>query len=216
MDQQIKRTIPSIKGFPLLGNLIEFRYNRLSLLQRVSEECGDIGRFYVGPTEVILLNTPKYIRKAFIEHAYSFRKPGAMTNLVRLVIGNGLFIAEGEEHIQHRKQITPIFQYRNIIQHDEVITRYTEQIQETWKSGDVIDITSEMMRLTLEIIGYILFSENMSEQSSIIDEKLVTIEKHINNKNIITTANINHIPNKTKLQIQRSHSLYRFCHTENG
>src|SRR5437870_8495719 len=120
MDRHVKSSVPSIRGVPFIGNLIDFRYNRLSLLEKVSRECGDIGKFQVGPTEVILLNAPKYIRKAFIEHAYSFRKPGAMTSLVRPVIGNGLFISEGEEHAQRRKLIAPIFQYRNITQYADI------------------------------------------------------------------------------------------------
>ena len=182
MDRHVKNSMPSIRGIPLIGNLIDFRYNRLSLLEKVSRECGDIGKFQVGPTEVILLNAPKYIRKAFIEHAYSFRKPGAMAALVRPVIGNGLYINEGEGHIQQRKQITPIFQHRNITQFADIIAEYSEQTQQGWSTGNTIDITNEMMRLIMRIIGVVLFNRDISQESDKMRNNLEVISRHINDK----------------------------------
>jgi hypothetical protein len=41
--------IPQIPGLPFLGNMRDFRTRRLALLQRVQQECGDIGTFQVGP-----------------------------------------------------------------------------------------------------------------------------------------------------------------------
>lgn len=206
MVQQIKTSIPTIKGLPIIGNLIDFRYNRLPLLQRVSEECGDIGRFYVGPTEVILLNNPKYIRKAFIEHAYSFRKPHSMTNLVQPVIGNGLFIAEGNEHIQQRKQIAPLFQHRNIPQYDTIITKHTKEIQASWKPNSIIDITNEIMKITLDTISNILFSKDMLQEFNTIRDNLNTIIKHIN-KNISSLLPTNAYPTQQNRKFKEA-TLY--------
>jgi cytochrome P450 len=206
MAQQIKTSVPTIKGLPLIGNLIDFRYNRLPLLQKVSEECGDIGKFHVGPTEVILLNTPRYIHKALIEHAYLFRKPGAMTSLVRPVIGNGLYIAEGDEHKQRRKQLAPLFQHQYIAHYDNIVTKYTEQARKSWNSDDIIDITSEMMKITLNIISDLLFNKDMSPDFNNVRVNLNIIVNHINK----TISSL--IPISTAYPTRQNHNFKTAIH----
>jgi hypothetical protein len=48
------KQIPVISTKPLLRNLLDFRADRLGLLMRVSQKCGDFGVFHLGRTKKIL------------------------------------------------------------------------------------------------------------------------------------------------------------------
>ena len=47
-DKQ-EKSIPAIKHLPFVGNLPEFRRDRMGLFLRITHECGDIGMLYFGP-----------------------------------------------------------------------------------------------------------------------------------------------------------------------
>src|SRR5947209_11601790 len=150
MTAQIS-AIPSLPGLPLLGNLLEFRNNRLALLSRVTQLHWDIGIVHLGPRTVVMMNTAELARAVLVEHAAAFEKTPNLRIYGRPLVGNGLLTSENEFHKRQRKLVAPAFQHRRIASYAEIMVNYSEQIQKEWAEGQVIDIAREMMRLTLWI-----------------------------------------------------------------
>ncbi len=46
--------LPSLPGLPFLGNLLEFRNNRLALLMRVTQRHWDLGIVQIGSRTVVI------------------------------------------------------------------------------------------------------------------------------------------------------------------
>lgn len=92
----IRTPIPSLPGLPLLGNVFALRNKRLALLLRISQQFGDIGAFHFGPRIVPVLNSPEYVRQALVDQGSSFEKTATVRALGTPILGNGVFLSEGE------------------------------------------------------------------------------------------------------------------------
>ncbi len=62
-----------IHSYPFVGNLFEYRKDRLGLLRRIARES-DVCGLYFGPFPSIMFNRPKHVHSILVEHAYDFDK----------------------------------------------------------------------------------------------------------------------------------------------
>ncbi|MBV9257628.1 MAG: cytochrome P450 [Ktedonobacteraceae bacterium] len=175
-----EKSIPAIRHLPIVGNLPEFRRDRLGLFLRVARECGDIGMLHFGPFPGILINSPELVHSVLVEHAYDFDKGEFQHNAFRPTLGNGLLISEGEYHRQQRKLIAPSFQPRNIIAYAAAMGAYGEQLQSEWADGAIVDIGHEMTRVTMSIVGKVLFDTDVFTEADELGAAMTTILEHIN------------------------------------
>lgn len=152
------RTIPKLPALPLLGNLPDFRARRLDLLQRVYQECGEVGIFQVGVWPVVLMNRPADLATVLAEQADAFEKSPLSRRYLRLLFGNGIFVTEDAPHRRHRKLMAPAFQHRQIANYASVMAAHAETMQHHWQDGMEVDLAQEMMRLTLWVAGSTLFT----------------------------------------------------------
>ena len=156
----IPKTFRYIRGYPFVGNLLDFRKGRLDLLRRLARE-GDVCGMHFGPFPGILFNKPEHIHSILVEHAYDFDKGLAVHNTFRPVIGDGIFSSEGDFHRHQRKIMSPPFQPRHIASYAGTMGHYGEQIQQTWLDNSVIDINQHMTNVTMSIIGKALFDADV-------------------------------------------------------
>src|ERR1051325_1884062 len=125
----VSKTIPSLPGLPILGNLLEAGRDRLSFLMRVNRECGDIGQFRIGPRRIVQLNSPEYVQAVLVDNDYAFfEKSPVLRRYLRPVFGNGLLSIDSQFHKQRRKLVAPAFQPRYIATYAEVMADYAEQL----------------------------------------------------------------------------------------
>jgi len=65
--------VPTVPGDPLLGNLREFRSDRIGLLRRVPERFGDIARLRVGFFfQAFLVSSPDLVRQVLVDQDEAF------------------------------------------------------------------------------------------------------------------------------------------------
>src|SRR2546423_10757269 len=117
IQQKVKssgQNIPRTRSLPLIGNAIPLQRDPLGFFTRVAQECGDIGRFSLGPRRMILLNSPSLIRALLVEQAQDYDKGNWQRNALRPMLGNGLLTSEGAVHQRQRKLISPLFVPRHI------------------------------------------------------------------------------------------------------
>ena len=159
-NRHTTKTFRYIRGYPLVGNLPDFRKDRLGLLQRVARE-GDVCGMHFGPFPGILFNTPEHVQSILVDHASDFDKGIAIHHLFRPAIGDGIFSSEGDFHRHQRKLMAPSFQPRHIASYAESMAHYGEHIQQTWTDGTTIDVNWQTTNLTMSIIGKALFDADV-------------------------------------------------------
>ncbi|HEX9134584.1 MAG TPA: cytochrome P450 [Ktedonobacteraceae bacterium] len=172
------KTFHYIAGYPLIGNLPDFRKDRLGLLQRLARER-DVCGMHFGPFPGILFNKPEHVQSILVEHAYDFDKGLAIHNTFRPVIGDGIFSSEGDFHRHQRKLMAPPFQPRHIASYAGIMGYYGEQIQQTWADGATIDVNRQMTNVTMSIIGKALFDADVFTETDELGAAMTITSEYV-------------------------------------
>ncbi|HYL35101.1 MAG TPA: cytochrome P450 [Bryobacteraceae bacterium] len=164
------------RNLPVLGNLPAFRSRPIQFLMRVARQYGDLPYFRLGPYHVHLVNHPDFVREIFITQQNNFIKSRALQR-ARILLGEGLLTSEGEFHTRQRRLVQPAFHRERLAAYADVMTEYAIRWRERWKPGSTVNVTDEMMRLTLAIVGQTLFSADVESEASEIGQALTIVLK---------------------------------------
>ena len=119
----------------------------------------------------VLINEPAFIEHILVANHQNYVKSRLARQILRPVLGNGLLISEGEFWRRQRRIMAPAFHSRQVARAAGVVVRRARQRVGQWRaaseSGRSLDISHEMMSLTMEIVAEALFS---SEIAGSIDE----------------------------------------------
>jgi len=159
---------------PILGQIAAFRRDPLGFLKRTADKYGDIAYFKLGPQHAYLVNEPEYIRKILVTDQNNFTKSRALQR-AKVLLGEGLLTSEGEFHLRQRRLVQPAFHRPRLVGYSQVMSECALRMRDRWHDGQTLDVASEMMRLTLAVVGKTLFSADVESEAGEIGEALTAI-----------------------------------------
>ena len=113
-----------------------------------------------------LITEPDAIKHILITNHSNYQK-GAGFERVKMLLGNGIIVSDGDFWRRQRTMIQPAFSRKNIAQLCEMIKRITQDLIPEWtriaKSGETIDITTAMSAFSLEVILRALISDDLDK-----------------------------------------------------
>jgi cytochrome P450 len=168
------RRPPGPQGKLLKPNFLTFRRDPVSFMERITREYGDIVYFKLGPQDVYFLNHPDFIKDVLVTHHQGFIKGRALQRSKRL-LGEGLLTSEGQFHRRQRRLAQPAFHRQRIASYASMMTDYSVRAMERWHDGETLDISQEMMRLTLGIVGKTLFDADVEAEAQEIGAALTVV-----------------------------------------
>jgi cytochrome P450 len=157
-----------------LSGLFAYRKGPLPFFQNLAAQFGDISYFRLGPQEAFFLNHPDYIKDVLVTNHQHFHKGLALQRAKRL-LGEGLLTSEGEFHRRQRRLAQPAFHRARIASYADVMTNYASQTRERWRDGETLDMSEEMMRLTLGIVGKTLFDADVVSDAQDVGEAMTVV-----------------------------------------
>jgi cytochrome P450 len=164
--------------YKMPGKLLrQFIHDPINTLSNISLESGDISYFKLGRELVYLINNPDYIEKVLIYDHRNFKK-GKRLQTAKAVLGEGLVTSEGDLHNRQRRLIQPIFHLKQIIVYSNTMTDYATRMRDRWKDGEIVDISEEMMRLTLGIICKSVLNYDIESEAQEVGKTLTTVRKY--------------------------------------
>jgi cytochrome P450 len=165
--------------YKMPGKLIrQFIRDPIKTLSIISQEYGDISYFKLGPKQhVYLINNPDYIEKVLIYDHRNFKK-GKRLQVAKNILGEGLVTSEGDLHNRQRRLIQPIFHPRQITTYAKIMTDYAIRFRDRWKNEDTVDISQEMMELTLGIICKSVLNYDVELEAKQVGKALTTIRNY--------------------------------------
>lgn len=173
------RKAPGPRGHFLLGNLSEFRSDVLGLILRSTAAHGDIVRCRLGPQVIHLLNHPDHAEHVLQKCATNYDKNTRSSAFIRAVTGESLLTSNGETWKRERRMVQPAFHHKQIAGFAGRMGAAAESMLAGWRGKEVIDISSEMTRLTYTIVGQTLFSFNPGKDAETIETAMGTILPHV-------------------------------------
>ena len=176
MDEPAKQ----IQFLRLLGD------NQLSVFSRESFVSDfNEGRLFF--QNFVLVNEPAFIEHILVTNHQNYVKGRLARQVLRPVLGNGLLISEGEFWRRQRRIMAPAFHRQRVAQVASVMVGRTRQRVGQWQSacesGECLDISHEMMSLTMEIVAEALFSSEIADSIDDLGRAVATLIESLGTPN---------------------------------
>ena len=152
------------------------RRDPISFFMGLARDYGDMVRFRLGdhPHDLFFVSHPDSVRDVLVTQDRSFSKWFSVER-IREVLGDGLFVSEGEIHMRQRRLAQPFFHRERIASYAEQMSALAIRLRERWQDGAVVDICREMNWLAMMIVGSTLFGTNVEIDAAEIRDALSEI-----------------------------------------
>lgn len=157
---------PPGKPFRLL---LQARTDFLSMW-RASDYSEIVSQIRILGRQVVLVNSPALIRDVVVKRQDNYeRKSPQMRRALEYLLGDGLFISDGETWRQRRALVADIVHMNRVPAFGPIMEQTTGELVERWRAvpeGTPLNALHEMAGLTAEIISRSVFGNQLGEDSA--------------------------------------------------
>lgn len=161
-------------------NLLLYSFNRfrggdpIRVFQYLFNTFGDAAHYKLGRRHVVFLNNPEYIREILVVQNSNFVKERTVQRM-KMLVGEGLITSEDPFHRKQRMLAQPAFYRQRISAYGDDIVAKAAAFRDRWQAGQQLDISQEMMHLTLDIIAKTLFDSDVAAEVAEISREVNAI-----------------------------------------
>ena len=148
--------------------------NPLDFFTSLAQTYGDVSAYRMAGEQLFLVNEPRLIRDVLVTHNRNFTKSRGLERSKRL-LGQGLLTSEGATHLRQRRLMQPAFHRDRIAGYADLMVGYADRMRRAWIDGAALDVSREMNRLTLSIVGKTLFDVDVEQQAAAVGEALTAV-----------------------------------------
>lgn len=156
-----------------LASLAVFR-GPLNFFLTAARTHGPLTYFNILGQRVYLLDDSDLVQEVLVTKQHAFERDSSAT-FVRELVGDGLVTRNEPAHNERRRQLQPAFHRAQVASYAELMAGECRRFTSRWTAGARIDITAEMRRLTLSIVGACLFSADFSQCADQIADVLTRV-----------------------------------------
>jgi cytochrome P450 len=109
------------------------------------------------------VSDPAGLRTVLVDEAANFHKDPVQRRVLGPLLGEGLFLAEDDDWRRMRRILAPLFTPRRIAATGPKMAEIAAARVAGW--GDVVEVDSQMTRLTFEILSATLFSDALGGEA---------------------------------------------------
>src|SRR4030095_4542230 len=102
----------------------------------------------------------------FVDHVQNYRKGGAMWDVIRAMLGNGLVVSEGSFWLRQRRMMQPQFHRQRIAALSELMVSAIQEALDTWEpftSHETFNMSPALNQLTMRVVARTLFGTGLDE-----------------------------------------------------
>jgi cytochrome P450 len=171
---------PHLSSHSLLGVASPMHHDPLGFLLATGQLGDVVGmRFVFSPAYVIY--HPDDVKHVLQENHFNYNKDLFTYHVLQPVVGTGLLTNDGDSWLHQRRLLQPAFHRKRLTAYATQMTEATEAMLNGWheheQAARPLDVSEEMMRLTLGIVGQALFSLDLSQETSRVGEAVTTLVK---------------------------------------
>lgn len=157
------RHVPTVPSFPLWGNFFDIITQECGLPQRKwHNEHGPIIRyFFPFGAERLSIADDQALKQMTVKNPYNYPKPVRAKLWMARILGEGVLLAEGQEHVHQRKALAPGFSIQSIRALTPVFWEKSLLMAKCWRqemtaegvTTKSFEVLEWLNRTTLDIIG---------------------------------------------------------------
>lgn len=128
---------------------------------------GDAYRVYAPgrQSHTWVFNHPDDVRRILIANHKNYTK-GVGFDRIKILLGNGIIVSEGEFWKRQRRMMQPSFHRRILAQFDRRIAQANDRLLDAWQikcdAGEPVNVTDDMSIMTLEIVLGVIFGDDLA------------------------------------------------------
>ncbi|WP_084649971.1 cytochrome P450 [Stappia stellulata] len=140
---------------------------------------------------LFICNSPQTVQEAFVrKHAIYERKSPQMRHALEPLIGDGLFVSDGETWRRRRQIVAPIIHASRVPAFFPVMAETIAERRAAWSvrgDGASVDMLEEMAHLTAEIICRTIFGRELGrDYAAEVVESFTAYQRHIDQIDILS------------------------------
>ena len=174
---------PGPSNRELFPQITTIQADPLAFLSALADRFGEIASFHVFKLPVIVISGPEGVRHVLLEHHKRYSKDTIQYNALSDITGKGLLTNDGEDWFKQRRLAQPAFTRQRMQTLDKIVVPAAQDMLDRWEQSsarhDALDIDSEMMQVTLEIVGKALFSVDLRGEARELTSAVLTTLDHI-------------------------------------
>ena len=148
--------------------------NPILLFEYLQANYGRIAHYMLGPSHIVFINEPEFIREVLIVQPQNFIKERTQRRM-KILLGEGLITSDGATHMRQRRIAAPAFHRQRISAYGEMMVDRAAAMREEWQPGVEIDVNVEMMRLALQVVAKTIFDTDVTEDVQSINTEVNAI-----------------------------------------
>jgi cytochrome P450 len=148
--------------------------NPLEFFEGLARTYGDLAHVRLGGEHVFVVSDPRAIKDVLMTHNQNFTKSRGLERTKRL-LGQGLLTSEGAVHLRQRRLMQPAFHRERVAKYAATMVDYADRTRRRWADGAALDMSQEMNRLTLSVVGKTLFDTDVESQARDVGEALTGV-----------------------------------------
>ncbi|CAN6284589.1 unnamed protein product [Urochloa humidicola] len=180
----------------------------------------DYGRtflYWIGPIPALFSIDLELIKEVLTDRTGLFAKD-FMIPILKVLLGNGLILANGDHWKRHRKVVLPAFNHERIKSMSAVTAEATEQMAQRWRDQILqsgagahqaaeIKVDRAFSELTAEIIGRVAFGTRDNEAGEVL--QLMHEMQEMGAAAMLDAPILWHLPTRRNLKVRRLDKLLR-------
>ncbi|MFL9872550.1 cytochrome P450 [Paraburkholderia megapolitana] len=157
------KPIQTVKGWPVLGSIMHYKRDALSLFLNAARDLGDVSAIMMGPTRVVLVNSPQHVAEILQDRTDAFGRSPSYREL-ELLLGAGMLTTEGAQWKAQRAQAQPAFQKKQLTSMIPTIREKIDQVVGEWMPAGQTglrrrDLFADMLDMSMRITLRTLFGQ---------------------------------------------------------
>ncbi|MEV5430892.1 cytochrome P450 [Streptomyces sp. NPDC052701] len=121
---------------------------------------GDLVEIRLGPRRAWMVCRPELVHQMLMD-SRTFDKGGPQYDRLRLLMGDGVVTCPHGEHRRRRRLLQPAFRASRVADHIGLMAEEAEAVCRSWRAGERIDVSAQMMTLTTGVMSRVLFSDSL-------------------------------------------------------
>lgn len=157
--------LPSPRGVPLLGNMLQLQPQRLhQILEDWCEELGPAYTLALGPRKAFVCSDPELLQAALRERPHRYRRYAPIEAVISEMGANGLFSVEGEAWRPQRQLIMRALASTHFRAFFPTLQAITTRLFQRWQraaaAGEVVEMSQDLVRYTVDVTTALAFGED--------------------------------------------------------
>jgi len=163
----------------LLGSARAIQRDPLGFNMSMFQRYGNVvaTHFLIWPTYMIF--HPQDVKHVLQENHRNYSKDTYLFHFLRPLLGQGLFTNDGQSWLHQRRLMQPAFHRKQLAIFGTLMTDATGAMLERWQDAATreqpLDVSTEMMRLTLRVVGQALFSIDLSDEADTVGQAFTAL-----------------------------------------